>query len=73
MIFNPTKTMKTYQYQIDIEEAVGSQTFEVKAASPEEALKKIKNGEGEIVAHDVEVQGLAWYSATLVDETDADC
>lgn len=59
---------KIYEYQVEISEAVGSQTFSVAANSPEEALKKIRAGEGEIISHDVEVQGLNWHSATLVNE-----
>ncbi len=60
--------MKTYEFNVEITEAVGSQTFSVVANSADEALRKIKAGEGEIISHDVEVQGLNWHTATLVSE-----
>jgi hypothetical protein len=59
---------KKYKFQVGTTDVVGSQTFEVEASSPEEALKKIRAGEGEIVATDLEVQSLDWHDATLVNE-----
>ena len=49
--------MKTYEFNVEIAEAVGSQTFSVVAGSAEEALRKIRAGEGEIISHDVEGSG----------------
>jgi hypothetical protein len=60
--------MPKYQFTVDITSAEGSQTFEATADSPAEALDQIKNGGGEIVQSDVEVQGLAWHTATLTNE-----
>ena len=63
--------MKTYQFTVDITEANGYQTFEIAANSPEEALKKIKAGEGNIISEDIEVQGLARHTATLTNDESA--
>lgn len=62
--------MKKFQFSVEITEAVGSQVFEIRANSAEEALALIKRGGGQIVESDVEVQGLAWNTATLIDEVD---
>lgn len=59
--------MPTFQFAVEITEAVGTQTFAVDADTREEALAKIRSGEGEIVDENIEVQGLAWHTATLVE------
>ena len=61
--------MKTYTFAVDIEDARGSQCFSVKADGVDEALKKLRNGEGEFVSEEIEVTGLNFRSPTLIEET----
>lgn len=60
--------MKKYQIIVPITEAVGNQTYEVEASSPEEALEKIKKGGGQFVEEEIEVQGLEWHAAFISHE-----
>lgn len=60
--------MKKFRFAVEITEALGTQTFEVEANSADEAFAKLKAGKGDIVEEEVEVQGLNWNSATLVEE-----
>jgi hypothetical protein len=61
--------MKTYHFDVPVACAEGTQTFAVEAESPEEAMRKLRNGGGEIIAQEIEVQDLDWNGAQLVDET----
>ncbi len=44
-----------YRVDVDVESASGFQTWEVEADSPEQALVKLKKGDGDIVENQIEV------------------
>jgi len=48
--------MKKYIITTTVTSARGNQVWEVKAKSKEDALKRFKSGEGDIVAEELEVQ-----------------
>lgn len=53
--------MAKYRVDLDVVDAGGQQTIEVEAESLEEAFKKLQNGDGDIVEHEVEVTSLSEY------------
>lgn len=60
--------MKKYQIVVPVEQAHGHQIWEVEAESREDALKKYKEGQGEIVADEVEVTSLCEPELDAVHE-----
>jgi len=56
-----------YYIDVDVIKASGSQTWEVEADSPEQALVELKKGEGDIIDTDIEVISSGIDNAT-VDE-----
>jgi hypothetical protein len=50
--------MNIYHLMASIKQASGHQIWEIEAESPEEALKKYKQGEGNVVHEEIEVGSL---------------
>lgn len=59
--------MPKFRFNVAITEAVGSQTIEVEATTQKEAEAALLAKGGEIVAEEIEVQGLAWHTARLTE------
>ena len=49
---------KKWNMEVDVVQTEGTQTFQVRARTAEEALELFRNGGGEIVESDVEVVAL---------------
>jgi hypothetical protein len=47
-----------YEANIGVKDVAGSQQWEIEADSPEDALRRWKAGEGEVVHEELEVQSL---------------
>ncbi len=60
--------MKKFNIPIEINSASGSQTFQVKADSKEEAIKLFNQGEGKIVESDVGVDSLEELDPSMIYE-----
>ncbi len=47
--------MTKYFINVDVINVNGTQTWEINASSPEEACEKLKRGEGDIIAEELDV------------------
>lgn len=64
--------MPIYRVDRQVDLAEGSQTFEVHANSKEDALKKLKRGEGDMILDETEVITLGDYDLSDVYEVEDD-
>lgn len=62
--------MPKYHIDVDIKNANGTQCWEVEAESPEEALRKYNDGDGEVVHEEIEVTELEDATLDVVREAD---
>jgi chromosome condensin MukBEF MukE localization factor len=63
-----------YKVVVPVTRASGAQCFEVEAASPEEAVRLVRDGEAECVEEELEVEAEAPREEWLVyDEHGRDC
>lgn len=60
--------MPKFRIERQVKEAEGYQTMEVEAVNIEQAVSLLKNGEGKIIEHEVEVIDLEEFKASEVYE-----
>lgn len=64
--------MNIYHLTASIRQANGHQVWEIEADSPEEALAKYKQGEGEVIHEEIEIGSLEDVSLADIEDVTGD-
>lgn len=64
--------MKKYRIMLDVITAVGSQEYWVEAKSPEDALKRFNDSEGELIYDEVQITQLSKPCLECISEVEDD-